>query len=174
MATTWQMVRLHDEHPVDAFSCGTRPGTADVDRYLRESAHTEQAARIAAVWVVENTAATTREGRIVGFFTLSPVGVRLSPVVMEAMGIMAPYHTMGGWLLGRMGLAVQYQGHNHGRHLVASAIRVARDLSHATAGPLLAVDPANADLMEWYLGLDFGFQRLAPNDPRMLRLAVKL
>ena len=174
MASPWQLVRLHDEHPVDAFSGGTRPGAADVDKYLRERAHTEQAARIAAVWVVEDTAATTREGRIVGFFTLSPVGVRLSPVIMEAMGIMAPSHTMGGWLLGRMGLAVPHQGHNHGRRLVASAIRTARDLSHATAGPLLAVDPANAELMQWYLELDFSFQRLAPNDPRILRLAVKL
>src|SRR3972149_10266843 len=164
---SWQLVRLRDEHPVDALSCGTRPGAADVNKYLRESARTEQEARIAAVWVVEDTAATTREGRIVGFFTLSPVGVRLSPVLMEAMGIMAPYHTMGGWLLGRMGLAVQHQGHDLGRHLVASAIRTARDLSYATAGPLLAVDPANADLMQWYLGLGFGFQRLAPTDPRI-------
>ncbi|MEK7239522.1 MAG: hypothetical protein AAB224_02975 [Gemmatimonadota bacterium] len=159
---------------MDAFSCGTRPGAADVDKYLRERAHTEQAARIAAVWVVEDTAATTREGRIVGFFTLSPVGVRLSPVIMAAMEVMVPYHTMGGWLLGRMGLAVQHQGHDHGRHLVASAIRTARDLSHATAGPVLAVDPANEVLMQWYLGLGFGFQRLAPNDPRILRLALKL
>ena len=171
---SWQLLRLHDEHPVDAFSCGTRPGAADVNKYLRESARTEQAARIAAVWVVEDTAATTREGRIGGVFTLSPVGVRLSPVLMEAMGIMVPYHTMGGWLLGRMGLAVQHQGHDHGRRLVASAIRTARDLSYATAGPLLAVDPANADLMQWYLGLGFGFQRLAPNDPRIFRLALKL
>ena len=171
---SWQLVRLHDEHPVDAFSCGTRPGAVDVDKYLRERARPEQAARLAAVWVVEDAVATTREGRIVGFFTLSPVGVRLSPVLMAAMGLMVPYNTMGGWLLGRMGLAVQHQGHDHGRRLVASAIRTARELSLATAGPLLAVDPANAELMQWYLGLDFGLQRLAPNDPRILRLAMKL
>ncbi|MCX5762344.1 MAG: hypothetical protein NTW72_12735 [Gemmatimonadetes bacterium] len=126
---------------MDAFSCGTRPGAADVDQ---------------------------------GLFTLSRIGVKLSPVLMEAMGIMASYHTMGGWLLGRMGLAVQHQGHDHGRRLVASAIRTARDLSLATAGPLLAVDPAHVDLMQWYLGLGFGFQRLAPNDPRIFRLAMKL
>lgn len=171
---SWQLVRLHDKHPVDAFSCGTRSGAADVDKYLRERARPEQAARIAAVWVVEDTAATTREECIVGFFTLSPVGVRLSPVLMEAIGIMVPYSTMGGWLLGRMGLAVQHQGHDHGRHLVASAIRTARVLSLATAGPLLAVDPANVELMQWYLGLGFGFQRLAPKDQRIFRLAMKL
>lgn len=96
---SWQLVRLHDEHPVDAFSCGTRPGADDVSKFLRERARTEQAARLAAVWVVDDTGAATREERIVGFFTRSPVGVRLSPVLMEAMGIMGPYHTMGGWLV---------------------------------------------------------------------------
>lgn len=73
-----------------------------------------------------------------------------------------------------MGLAVRHQGHDLGRHLVASAIRTVRDLSVATAGPLLAVDAANVELMRWYLALGFGFQRLAPSDPRILRLALKL
>lgn len=173
-ATSWRLVQLHDEHLVEGFSCGTRPGAADVDRYLRESARAEQAARLAAVWIVEDAAAVTGERRIVGFFTLSPTGVRLSPAVVEALGIMAPYHTIGGWLLGRMGLAVQYQGQDRGRLLVASAIAMARKYRRATAGSFLAVDPANAKLMQWYLGLDFGFRRLAPDDPRILRLAMKL
>jgi len=174
MVSTWKLVRLHDGHPVDAFTSGTRPGAADIDKYLRESALTEQAGRLAAVWVVEDTTAAARADRIVGFFTLSPVSVRLSPALMQGMGIAATYLMIGGWLLGRMGLAKQHQGHDHGRLLVASAIRTASELSQVTAGALLAVDPANESLMKWYLKLDFGFQRLASNDPRLLRLAMKL
>jgi predicted GNAT family N-acyltransferase len=174
MTARWQLVRLRDDHPVDAFTCGSRPGAAEIDAYLRQSARTEQAARLAAVWVVENLTATTSEERLVGFFTLSPVSVRLSPALLEAMDITAPYQMIGGWLLGRMGIAQQYRGREHGRRLVASAIRMAQTLSRATAGTLLAVDPANAQLMQWYLDLDFGFRRLAPNDSRMLRLAMKL
>lgn len=174
MTARWQLVRLRDDHPVHAFTCGSRPGAAEIDAYLRQSARTEQAARLAAVWVVENLTATVPHERLVGFFTLSPVSVRLSPALLAAMDIAAPYQMIGGWLLGRMGIAQSYQGQEHGRRLVASAIRMAQTLSRATAGTLLAVDPANAQLMQWYLDLDFGFQRLAPNDARMLRLAMKL
>lgn len=174
MASTWKLVRPHSDHPIDDFTCGTRPGSAEVDAYLRDSALTEQAARLAAAWVVEDVAATTRQRRLVGFFTLSPVSVRLSPGLLEAMGIVAPYKTIGGWLLGRMGIAERHQGQGFGRQLVASAITTARMLSADSAGTLLAVDPANASLMDWYLTLDFGFHRLAPNDSRVLRLAMKL
>jgi hypothetical protein len=57
---------------------------------------------------------------------------------------------------------------------VATAIAQARALRDTTAGPLLVLDPKNEQLMHWYLGLDFGFNRLAPTDPRSLRLAMKL
>jgi len=55
-----------------------------------------------------------------------------------------------------------------------TAIQVARELRAETAGVSLVVDPANEPLMRWYRTLAFGFQRLAPNDPRELRLAMKL
>lgn len=174
MAPGWQLVRLQENHPVDAFTCGTRPGTAEIDKYLREHAPSEQAARLASVWVVEDTETIVKEERLVAFYTLSPVIVRLSGVLMEKMNINAPYQTIGGWLLGRMGIAERHQGHEYGRVLVASAIRMAKELSHEWAGPLLAVDPANESLVQWYLNLDFGFHRLAPTDPRILRLALKL
>lgn len=174
MSSAWKLVRLREDHPVDAFSCGTRPGSIEINQYLTESALSEQAARLAAVWIVEDAAATSRAECIVGYFTLSPVSVRLSHDILQAMSITAPYQMIGGWLLGRMGLAERHQGHDHGRRLVASAIRIARTLRDATAGTLLAIDPANAELMQWYLQLDFGFRRLAPNDAKMRRLVVKL
>lgn len=174
MSRPWTLVRLHEEHPVHAFTCGTRPGAAEIDRYLRESAFAEQAAHLATVWIVEDTAATTREERIVGFFTLSPVSVRLSPQLLEAIRVEAPYATIGGWLLGRMGLASAHQGHGLGNLLVATAVRTARQTREETAGVLLVVDPKNVPLMEWYMALDFGFQRLSPKDTKSLRLVMKL
>ncbi len=174
MQHSWKLVRLHENHPVAAFTCGTRRGAADIDRYLREQALIEQAARLSAVWVVEDTNANAPSDALVGFFTLSPVSVRLSPLLMERMGVNAPYLSIGGWLLGKMGVAVQHQGRRLGAPLVASAITQARALRDSTAGPLLVVDPKNEQLMHWYLGLNFGFSRLTPTDPRVLRLAMKL
>lgn len=174
MATDWRLARLADHHPVAAFTCGSRPGAADIDRYLRESARIEQDAHLAAVWIVEDRSASAPEDQIVGFLTLSPISVRLSPQMLESMQVRAPYATIGGWLLGRMGVAERHQGKNHGALLVATAIRMARDLRDATAGVMLAIDPKNEALMQWYLGLDFGLRRLAPNDGRNLRLVMKL
>lgn len=174
MATNWKLVRLNKEHAVDTFTCGTRPGAAEIDRYLRESALAEQAGRLAAVWIVEDTAAEEREGQIVGFFTLSPVSVKLSPKLLEAVQVDAPYAAIGGWLLGRMGLAERLQGQDIGKYLVAAAVQAARALRDDSAGVILAVDPKNESLMDWYLKLEFGFQRIAPNDPRVLRLVMKL
>ena len=174
MQQSWKLIRLDANHPVAAFTCGTRPGAAEIDRYLREQALIEQAARLSAVWVVEDTNANALNDAIVGFFTLSPVSVRLSPLLMERIGVHAPYLSLGGWLLGKMGVAVQHQGHGLGAPLVASAIARARALRDTTAGPLLVVDPKNEQLMHWYLGLNFGLNRLAPTDPRSLRLAMKL
>ena len=167
-------MRLHSTHPVEAFTCGTRPGSKEIDKYLQVNALNEQAAHLAAIWIVENTAATSRADRLVGFFSLSPVSIRLSAPIMEALNIIAPYQMIGGWLLGRMGIAQQYQGHRRGRLLVASAIKIAKELRDATAGVFLAIDPANDSLTQWYLDLDFGFQRLAPNDLKILRLAMKI
>ena len=104
------------------------------------------------MWVVEDTNANALNDAIFGFFTLSPVSVRFSPVLMERIGVHAPCLSIGGWLLGKMGVAVQHQGHGLGAPLVASAIARARALRDTTAGPLLLVDPKNEQLMGWYLG----------------------
>jgi hypothetical protein len=95
MQHSWKLIRLVATHPVAAFTCGMRPGAAEIDRYLREQALSEQAARLSAVWVVEDTNANARNDVIVGFFTLSPVRVRLSPVLMERVGVHAPYLSIG-------------------------------------------------------------------------------
>lgn len=174
MSTTWRLTRLRADHDLSAFSCGRRPGADAIDVYLRDSALAEQEARLAAVWVVENPGGATPTDRIVGFFTLSPVSVQLSPVVMQTVGVAAPSRSIGGWLLGRMGISQAHQGAGLGRALVASAIVEAKALRDLGAGPLLVVDPKNDALLRWYLGLDFGFVRLAPNDPRLRRLALKL
>ena len=129
---------------------------------------------MAAVWVVEQLDPPAEIDRLVGFFSLSPVSIRIAPAVMTALAISAPYHMIGGWLLGRLGVAHRHQGKGIGRLLTASAINTAAALSRHTAGVILAVDPVNEAVMHWYLGLDFGFQRLAPNDPGIRRLAMRL
>lgn len=156
------------------FSCGSRDGAQEIDAYLHSSALLEQEQRLSAVWILEDDLTEEHESRIAGFFSLSPVSVRIAPQVLAANRLDVPYAQIGGWLLGRMGLAEQYQGENLGAAVVAEAIRQAKRLQEATAGVFLVTDPKNDRLLAWYEALAFGFTRADPNNPRQRRLILKL
>ncbi|MEP6591989.1 MAG: GNAT family N-acetyltransferase [Gemmatimonadota bacterium] len=170
----WTLARLHADHPVGSFTCGELDGAKEVDAYLRGSALHEQAQRLAAAWIIEDREAKEESARIVGFFSLSPVSVRIAPHVLEANNLDVPYAQIGGWLLGRMGVATRHQGHNVGAALVAEATRQARRFQDTTAGVFLVVDPKNDRLLAWYEALEFGFRRADPVNPKHRRLILKL
>ena len=160
--------------PVHAFTCGTRPGAAEIDQYLHGQATVEQASGLSQVWVALDSHAADASGQVMGFFTLSPLSIRISPALVATLGLPAdvPYPQVGGYLLGRLGVASAWQGRNFGSALVAAAIKLARQARRgATGGAFLAVDPKNDGLARWYAGLDFGFARL---DPAERRVVLKL
>jgi ribosomal protein S18 acetylase RimI-like enzyme len=162
-------VRLAAHHPVEQFTCGSRSGAAEIDDYLKSSALREQDAGLSAVWVTVNRSESNAPSAIAGYFTLSPLSVPLSSVLLERVGLSeAPYRSIGGYLLGRLGVAVQLQRKNIGAALVAAAIRIAREARDEAGGAFLAVDPKNDSLARWYEQLDFGFRRLAPERRRMV------
>jgi len=165
----FHLTRLDELHPVRAFTCGTRPGAADIDAYLHTSALAEQAAGLSTVWVAVDRTAERQEEVIVGYFTLSPVGVRISPAVTAAFALPSvPYAAVGGYLLGRLGVASNRQGHAYGATLVAAARKKALALREEGGGVFLVVDPKSERLAAWYEGLDFGFRRLDPKHPRLV------
>lgn len=167
----FRLETLTADHPVRSFRCGTRPGAEDIERFLQERALAEQASGLSSVMLAIDPVAQENE-RIVGFFTLSPLSVALSPAVLTAMGLAdAPYRTAGGYLLGRLGVSGERQGQGLGAVLVAAAIRVARRAKRETGGVFLAVDPKNDALLAWYEQLQFGFRRL---DPARRRLVLPL
>ena len=169
-----KLTKLTADHPVQAFTCGSKPGAEEIDGYFRTSALLEQENGLSAVWVLIDTDATRDDDRIVGFFTLSPVGVKVNPVVTEAIGLRIAYPAVGGWLLGRLGVAVQHQGDEVGRDLVAAARDKALELRASGGGAFLVVDPKNDKLAAWYDSLQFGFQRLDPTNPKVRRIFLKL
>jgi ribosomal protein S18 acetylase RimI-like enzyme len=170
----WTLVRLNAAHPIASFSCGNRDGAREIDAYLHHSALLEQSQRLAAIWIIEDPLTDNPAERIAGFFTLSPVSVRIAPQLLAANKLDVPYAQVGGWLLGRMGLAERYQGDGLGGALVAEAIRQARQLQEATAGVLIVVDPKNDRLLAWYEALGFGFTRADPTNLKQRRLILKL
>lgn len=145
-------------HRVDGFACGD----PDIDRFLRHLAAGEQALRLSQVYVVAQPG-----GDVVAYFTLSPVTVRVEPALLERLQVGAvPYPVIGGFLLGRLGVATPWQRQGLGEALVMSAARIARRESLVVGGMFLAVDPKDDRLARWYASQDFA--SLGPRTRRML------
>jgi GNAT superfamily N-acetyltransferase len=165
----FRLIPLTESCPVGAFTSGTRSGAAEIDEYFRSLAIAEQTSGLSSVTVAINPAAVHDAEVIVGFFTLSPLSIPLSSAVLDAVGMTGvPYRSIGGYLLGRLGVAKSYQGNNYGAALVASAIQMARRAQHETGGVFLAVDAKNDALVRWYAKLEFGFVRLERGRSRLV------
>ncbi|MBC7672465.1 MAG: GNAT family N-acetyltransferase [Polaromonas sp.] len=167
----FSLVQLAPTHDLERFACGKHPGAAEIDEYLKTSALAEQSAGLSQVWV----ALDSHDAAVAGYFTLSPLSVPISPEVLAQLGMgTVPYRAVGGYLLGRLGVAVHRQGEGLGGVLVAAAIRTARQAQRDVGGAFVAVDPKNDRLLKWYEALDFGFPRLDPRSSTRRRLILKL
>ncbi len=81
-----------------------------------------------------------------------------------------PYLAVPGYLLGRLGVALKWQGKGFGEAIVAAAFGRAQHLAtNAAGGMFLVVDPKTERLAQWYEKL--GFTRI---NPRKLRVAKAL
>lgn len=166
------VVQLTSNHDVAGFTCGNHPGSAGIDEFLKRSALTEQAAGLSQVWIATDPQAESPNEFVAAYFTLSPLSIPLTPAVLAALSVgSAPHRVVGGYLLGRLGVAAHLQGRGLGTDLVAAAIKMARQARADVGGAFLAVDPKNDKLLAWYERLDFGFRRL---DVGKRRIILKL
>lgn len=114
-------------------------------------------------------------GKIAGYFTRSPLSVQITSAVLEQLGLQSvTYRAVGGYLLGRLGVASRLQGQQLGSALVAAAIKMAKQARNEAGGVFLAVDPKNDKVLAWYERLDFGFRRLDPSNATKRRLILRL
>lgn len=141
------LVPLAPAHPVHNFACGD----AEIDRFLHDRAAIEQAMRLSQVYVTVDGG-----GAVCGYFTLAPLAVRVEPSFLVSLGVGAvPYPSIGGFLLGRLGVATDLQGRGIGEALVMRAAQIAKREAEYVGGVFLAVDPKDERLMEWYARQSF-------------------
>jgi ribosomal protein S18 acetylase RimI-like enzyme len=169
------LVQLAEHHNVQEFTSGKHPGSQEIDDYLKSSALTEQAAGLSSVWIAIDARSSEPGDQVAGYFTLSPLSVQVTSAVLDQLGLHSvTYRAVGGYLLGRLGVAARLQGQELGSLLVAAAIKKAKHARDDAGGVFLAVDPKNDKLLAWYERFDFGFRRLTPNDRAKRRLIMKL
>jgi GNAT superfamily N-acetyltransferase len=152
------VVPLAPAHKVGAFVCGD----AEIDHFLHDLAVAEQALGLSQVYVVADAA-----NEIVAYFTLSPLAIRVEPALLERLRIgAAPYPAIGGFLLGRLGVATPLQRQGVGEALVMRAAQIAKREAKVVGGTFLAVDPKDDRLTTWYARQDFA--ALGPRTRRMV------
>jgi predicted N-acetyltransferase YhbS len=152
---------LEASHPIAAFSSGD----AAIDAFLATHALVEQGAGLSRTVVAVN--AVSRE--IVGFFTLSPMSIKIEPRVLTALGMAAiAYPAVGGYLVGRLGVHSKCQGQGLGSALIAIATERARRSREETGGVFLAVDAKTERLPKRYS--TFGFQQVGQSKRLVLKL----
>lgn len=72
------VVPLRESHDIGMFECGD----SDIDSFLHERARGEQALELSQIYV---TAGSSDE--VLGYFTLSPVTVRIEPALLAHLAI---------------------------------------------------------------------------------------
>lgn len=156
----FRLEALAAHHSVAGFTSGD----AAIDAFLRTTAVAEQTMGLSSITV----AVDPRAGDIiVGFFTLSPLSIRIDPRVLAALGLESvPYPSVGGYLLGRLGVDQRYQRRGVGQALVAVAVTHARRGREGTGGVFIAVDGKDDSLVGWYEHL--GFVRLGAHTRRCI------
>ena len=135
-------------------------GHSAIDHYLHATALAEQDQGLSRVYL-----AVEPDHSVIGFFTLSPMSLRLDALLsVLPVLITAPYPQIGGYLLGRMGVHAARAGEGIGGALVARAAEIARAQRGHVGGLFLAVDPKDEGLCDFYA--KFGFRRLDPTGVR--------
>lgn len=136
------VVPLAPAHALEGFRCGDEA----IDGFLHDRARVEQALRLCQVYVTVDA-----DDAVCGFFTLSPLTIRIEPALLRALGLPeVGYAALGGFLLGRLGVDRPWQGRGIGEALVMRAAQLAKREAAHVGGAFLAVDPKDDRLAGWY------------------------
>jgi predicted GNAT family N-acyltransferase len=137
-----------------AFHCGNE----DLDRYFHERASRDMRSKLAAVFILTST---DDPKTIIGFFTLSSQQVHCEKLPEEIQKKTGRYKVVGTTLLGRMAVAKEFQGQNHGRRLLVAALREALQATRHVMSFAVVVDAKSEDVIPFYE--KYGFRRLEGN-----------
>lgn len=147
MASFSPLMPLGSTHHVGSFTCGDK----DIDDFLHHRAMVEQALKLSQIYV-----SSSSEGNVLAYFTLSPVMVRVDSSLLQCLGVgSVPYPSIGGFLLGRLGVHRSLHRRGIGEALVMRAAQIAKHEAELVGGAFLAVDPKTDDLVRWYSKQDF-------------------
>jgi len=152
---------LNTNHQRKSFDCGE----SSLNTYLQQFARQNIKHRINRVFIASPV---DSEKSIVGYYTLSAgsIGVEDLPPMHKRR---LPHYPVPVALLGRLAIALPYQGQRLGSILLADAVQRVEQASEVMAVYAIVVDALNPSVAEFYQ--QFGF---IPFDGQALKLFLPL
>ena len=148
---------LDKQHDRAAFSCGEDA----LDRYFREQARQQMEKRVAAVFVLYDTA----ERRVSGYYTLSALSVHSASLPLDMARKLPRYAELPATLLGRLAVDLHYRNEGFGKRLLFDALKRAYDQTDI-ASLAVVVDAKNDAAHGFYL--HYGFLPLPETPSRLI------
>ena len=134
-----------------AFYCGDEA----IDQYFHERASRDMREKLAAVFIVVTRA---NPETIIGFFTLSGQQVTCADLPEDLRKKAGRYKVLGVTLLGRMGVAREFQGRRHGQRVLFAALHEAWKATRHVMSFAVVVDAKSEHAIPFYE--KYGFRRL--------------
>jgi GNAT superfamily N-acetyltransferase len=156
--SAYDLELLSDRHDRSGFHCGKE----SLERYLRETAkgHLLKGVSVTRVLIESGVTAPIP---ILGYFTLTTILAEAANWPGAVKGL--PGMPVPVVLLGRLAVALDWQGKGIARLLLAAAREIAASSMHGTGGIGLAVDAADKELVGFYE--KYGFKRLSDESLRL-------
>lgn len=145
-------------HNRPEFSCGCDP----LDQYVRTRANSDRVKGVAVCYVLVDT---DQPSAILGFYTLSSIGIELQELPEAVRKRLPKYPHIPATLLGRLAVDIRYRGQGHGEILLLDALKRALAASDAVASALVVVDPQSARAVSFYR--QYGFSSLLRRGSRL-------
>jgi GNAT superfamily N-acetyltransferase len=146
-------------HDRAAFSCGEER----LDTYFHHHAGQDERRHLARTFVFLDLATLA----VAGYYTLAAASVAPAALPDTLIKKLPSYSQLPAMLIGRLAVAIEYQGQGVGRLLLADAIR---RIAAVDAGVFLIVVDAYSSALAFYA--KFGFLAF-PDDPDRMYLPMK-
>ena len=134
------------DHDLTGFSCGQ----PDLDRYLRTQARQDAKRRVAAPFVMTNSG-----GQILGYYTLSAYGVRLTELPDSLVAKLPKYPLLPATLLGRLAISQAHRGQKLGRLLLMDALWRSWKNSSEIASVAVVAEAIDDSARQFYVHHEF-------------------
>jgi predicted GNAT family N-acyltransferase len=143
---------------------GFRSGVPELDLYLHQQAGQDARRKVAAPFVLIDP-----KGALVGYYTLSAIGVRLGELPETIAKKLPRYPLLPATLLGRLAVAASCRGQRLGRFLLMDALYRSWKNTSEVASIGVVVDALDETARAFYLHHEF---RALRDHPDKLFLAM--